>query len=607
MAGDTSEHRLITKPEGDGGRPLKAWLRALELTQPIARSPSRTLPIVIENLAEKFGARPALVSDRLRLTYRALAARSDLYARWALAQGLGAGDVVCLLMANCPEYMAIWLGITRVRAIVSLVNVNVRGQSLAHAINSVGAAHIIVGAELAGALSAALAGLGRDVQCWVHGDNQHGFPRIDHEIMSGTDGASDKLQCQPPSITDAALYIYTSGTTGLPKAAKVSHFRVMQWSYWFAGMMDTCPDDRMYNCLPMYHSVGGVVGTGAVLVNGGTVVLREQFSASRFWDDIVDSKCTLFQYIGELCRYLVNSPRHPRETEHRLRLCCGNGLRSDVWEEFRRRFRIPQIFEFYAATEGNFSLYNCEGKPGAIGRIPPFLRHRFPVTLIKYDIERDMPVRNQEGYCIPCSTNEAGEAIGMIVEDGSRQGSSFEGYAEKQASELKVMRNVFAKGDAWYRTGDLMRRDESGYYYFVDRIGDTFRWKGENVSTVEAANIISRCPGVIEAIVYGVAVPGAEGRAGMATIVVEKDFEPRAFRHALSSSMPAYARPLFLRIRREIEVTATFKPQKRQLMDEGFDPTLTTDTIYFDDRNGEDYVKLDSPLFEAILDRRIRL
>jgi fatty-acyl-CoA synthase len=598
---------LTAKAGSGSGRPLGAWLRALQLTEPIARNPFRTLPLVIEELADRFCAQPALTSEHQCLTYRSLEERSNLYARWAMARGLGAGDVVCLLMANCPEYMAIWLGITRVRAIVALVNVNVRGQSLAHAINSVGATHIIVAAELGDALVAAVPYLGREVQCWVHGDSQHGFPRIDHEVIAGSDRRLDKAQYQPPSIVEPALYIYTSGTTGLPKAAKVSHFRLMQWSYWFAGMMDTRPGDRMYNCLPMYHSVGGVVGTGAILVNGGTVVLRERFSASRFWDDIVESKSTLFQYIGELCRYLVNSPWNPRETEHQLRLCCGNGLRSDVWEEFERRFRIPQILEFYAATEGNFSLYNCEGKPGAIGRIPSFLGHRFPVALIKFDVDTGSPVRNEAGLCIRCSTNEVGEAVGMIVDDGSRQGSRFEGYADKDASELKVIRNVFSKGDAWYRTGDLMRRDESGYYYFVDRVGDTFRWKGENVSTMQVADIISTCPGVIEAIVYGVAIPGAEGRAGMAAIVVESDLDLGALRQVLSERMPEYARPLFLRIRREIEKTATFKPKKQQFVDEGYDLTLTTDDIYFYDRTGQAYVKLDFPLYEAIVNRQVRI
>ena len=195
----------------------------------------------------------------------------------------------------------------------------------------------------------------------------------------------------------------------------------MQWSHWFAGMMDTRSSDRMYNCLPMYHSIGGVVATGATLVNGGSVVLRQRFSASHFWDDVVEWNCTLFQYIGELCRYLVNSPPHPREAEHRLRLCCGNGLRPDVWDEFKRRFRIPQILEFYAATESNFSLYNCEGKPGAIGRIPSFLAHRISVALVKFDIETGEPIRNEEGFCIRCSANEVGEAIGKIL-DGVESG-----------------------------------------------------------------------------------------------------------------------------------------------------------------------------------------
>ena len=294
---------------------------------------------------------------------------------------------------------------------------------------------------------------------------------------------------------DRALYIYTSGTTGLPKAANVSHFRLMQWSHWFAGMMDTRPNDRMYNCLPMYHSIGGVVAIGAPLVNGGSVVIRERFSASHFWDDVVEWNCTLFQYIGELCRYLVNSPPHPREAEHRLRLCCGNGLRPDVWEEFKRRFRIPQILEFYAATEGNFSLYNCEGKPGAIGRIPSFLAHRFPMALVKFDIETGEPIRNEEGFCIRCSANEVGEAIGKILDGGSSPGSRFEGYTDKEASDRKILRNVFMNGDAWFRTGDLMRRDENGYFYFVDRVGDTFRWKGENVSTTEVADDDLRVPG----------------------------------------------------------------------------------------------------------------
>jgi fatty-acyl-CoA synthase len=337
------------------------------------------------------------------------------------------------------------------------------------------------------------------------------------------------------------------------------------------------------------------------------VVLRERFSASDFWDDIVEWNCTLFQYIGELCRYLVNSPPHPREAEHRIRLCCGNGLRAEVWEDFKRRFRIPQILEFYAATESNVSLYNCEGKPGAIGRIPSFLAHRFHVALIKCDIETGEPVRNAEGFCIRCSVNQVGEAVGKIPEDSSSPGSRFEGYTDEEASDRKILRNVFVKGDAWFRTGDLMRKDAGGYFYFVDRVGDTFRWKGENVSTTEVAEAISGCPRVLEAVVYGVTMPGAEGRAGMAAVVVSQDFDLIAFRQHLAQRLPEYARPLFLRIRGEVETTSTFKPKKRDLMREGYDPAIIADTLYFNDHVRQAFVELDAALYERSRARDVRL
>jgi fatty-acyl-CoA synthase len=269
----------------------------------------------------------------------------------------------------------------------------------------------------------------------------------------------------------------------------------------------------MYNCLPMYHSVGGVVATGAVLVAGGAVVIRERFSASRFWDEIARWDCTLFQYIGELCRYLAAAPPHPSETGHRLRLACGNGLRGDIWEAFQQRFNIPRILEFYAATEGSFSLYNCEGKPGAIGRLPPYLAHRFPVAIVRSDLDTGDVVRGPDGRCLRCAPDEVGEAIGRLSEAGSGTGGRFEGYTDPGATDKKILRNVFAEGDAWYRSGDLMRKDRAGYVYFADRIGDTFRWKGENISTNEVEEIVAHCPDVTDAVVYGVPIPDADGRA----------------------------------------------------------------------------------------------
>jgi fatty-acyl-CoA synthase len=369
------------------GSSAQGWLRALELTKPIAAQPTRILPVIVDELADKFGDAPALLSERESFSFRALAERSNRYARWALACGLGKGDVVCLLMPNRPEYMAIWLGITRVGGAVSLLNTNLVGASLAHCIDIVAPEHIIVDAELADAFAGAQGQVTTGPRIWLHGASGPDASDIANEIAALSGDKLPETECRPLTVADRALYIYTSGTTGLPKAAVVKHYRLLIWSLWFAGMMDTRPDDRMYNCLPMYHSIGGVVATGAVLVNGGAVVIRDKFSASRLWDDIARWDCTLLQYIGELCRYLVHSPRHPLERAHRLRLCCGNGLRGDVWTAFKDRFAIPRILEFYAATEGNVTLFNYDGKPGAIGRIPSFLAHRSPTALVRYDDE----------------------------------------------------------------------------------------------------------------------------------------------------------------------------------------------------------------------------
>jgi fatty-acyl-CoA synthase len=574
---------------------LNAWIRALGNTGALAKNPSVTLPALIGQLAEGSGERPALLSADGSLTYRALAERSNQYARWALAIGLQPGEVVGLLMPNRPEYVACWLGITRVGGVVALINSNLTGNALAHSIGIAAPKHLIVDASLARVVSQLPSG----ARCWVFGDRPDWIEQHSGAMLAPEEQRS-------PSLNDTALYIYTSGTTGMPKAANISHFRLLEWSYWFAGMMDTQPADRMYNCLPLYHSTGGVVAIGALLVNGGSVVIRPSFSASRFWDDVIATECTLFQYIGELCRYLVNTPSQPNETRHRLRLCCGNGLQPDIWETFQSRFNIPRILEFYASTEGNVSLYNCEGKVGAIGRVPPFLSHSFPVALIRSDAAGE-PQRDAEGFCIRCATDEAGEAIGKIVGGDAPHISQFEGYTDAGASDAKVLRNVFAAGDVWYRTGDLMRKDAAGFFYFVDRVGDTFRWKGENVSTAQVAQTICACAGVRQAVVYGVPVPGTDGKAGMATIVADPVFDMAAFRQQLAATLPFYARPVFVRIGRSLEMTGTFKPTKGQLMRDGFDPGRTDDVIYFDDRSRGAFVPIDGELHAMILNGKIRL
>jgi fatty-acyl-CoA synthase len=585
----------------------RAWLRALEMTASIGGNPTRTLPVVIQELADKFHDAPALLSDRECLSHRQLAERMNRYSRWALAQNIAPGDVVALLMPSRPDYLAIWLGITAVGGVVSLLNVNQFGRSLAHSINIVAPKHIIVAAEFADAFAMTLPEVNGALTVWSHGAGANRIAPLEREVERYSGAALTPAERRDVTIDDRALYMYTSGTTGWPKAAIVNHRRLMTWSHWFAGMMDTGPSDRMYNCLPLYHSVGGVVATGAVLVGGGSVVIAEKFSASRFWDDVARWDSTMFQYIGELCRYLVNAPRHPLETKHRLRICCGNGLRANVWVELKARFRIPQILEFYAATEGNISLFNVEGKPGAIGRIPSFLAHRFPAALIKVDTSTGQPLRDEQGFCVRCAPHEVGQMIGRIAKDASGVGGRFDGYTSQAETEKKVLCNVFAKGDAWFATGDLMRKDEQGYFYFVDRLGDTFRWKGENVATAEVADAITTHPAIADADVYGVSVPGTEGRVGMAALVLRGELNLPSFRSHLARLLPAYARPVFLRVRPAISVTATFKHAKSGLASEGYDPSLVEDTIYFDHPAQQAFVPLDRLLYKDIADGRIRL
>jgi fatty-acyl-CoA synthase len=287
-------------------------------------------------------------------------------------------------------------------------------------------------------------------------------------------------------------------------------------------------------------------------------------------------------------------------------MACGNGLRPDVWNEFKNRFSIPQICEFYAATEGGVSLFNAEGECGAIGRVPPYLAHRFSPTLVRFDVENSEPLRDANGFCVRCAPNEPGEAIDRVLDDPSTVGTRFEGYTSEAASEKRFLRDVFKPGDTWVRTGDLMRKDERGFFYFVDRIGDTFRWKGENVSTFEVSAAVCGFPGIEQANAYGVTIPGTEGRAGMVTLVAGDSLDLKPFWSYLSTALPRYARPLFLRICPELEVTGTFKQTKADLVRQGYDPALTSDSLYFNHPDKEAFVPLDAALYERIQSGHIR-
>ena len=585
-----AQHRTPSIPDRIGrGSALAAWIRALDATKILRDAPLTTLPAMLPQLAGTHGDRPALLGQDEQLSYQGLAARANQYARWAIARGLGKDQVACLLMPNCPDYAAIWLGLTRAGCAVALLNTNLASDALLHSIQAAGSSHLIVARSLLPPVTALADRLSPGTNVWVPADL---------EITQYSTAPVDPVVHPLPSQRDRALLIYTSGTTGLPKAANVSHGRIAEWSLWFAGMMDVQPDDRLYNCLPMYHSIGGIVAIGSLLVKGGSVLIRDRFSAARFWDDVVDRDCTIFQYIGELCRYLSLSPPHPKERRHRLRLACGNGLQGDVWEKFQQRFGIPRILEFYAATEGIVSLYNVEGKPGAIGRIPSFLAHRFPVALIRCDPATGEPLRDAAGLCIACQPDEPGEAIGQLPKTEGPAARHFDGYTDAAASSRKILRDVFAKDDFWFRTGDLLRKDEAGYFFFVDRIGDTFRWRGENVSTTQVASVLRGCPGVTDAVVYGVIVPGHEGRAGMAAVTMDDRFDLGELKAHLEAHLPSYAQPLFLRRCETLDVTGTFKLTKARLMQEGY--TESAEPVWFGDRGAGRFILCDQALLQSI-------
>ena len=597
----------LTERLGADASYLLGAMRTLRLTVPIAKNPRRIFPLVIAELAEKYADAPALMSDREQLSYRELSAQANRYARWALDQGVRKGDTVCLLMSGRPEFLAVWIGITRIGGVTALLNTNLVDSGLAYCINVVEPKHIVVEAQMFKSFESARAHITGDAKIWLHGDAGADLPRIDRTVaaLSGEDLAPS----DHPALTieDRALYIYTSGTTGLPKAANLNHYRVMLATHAFAGVMNTRASDRMYDCLPLYHTVGGLLATGALLLRGGSVVIRDRFSAHEFWHDIARWECTCFQYIGELCRYLLNAPAQPEERSHRLRFACGNGLRSDVWKQFQRRFRIPQIIEFYGATEGNVTLFNFDGKEGAVGRLPWWLAHRFAIKVVRFDTERQIPERDERGFCIECAVDEVGEVIGKILSDPSQPGARFEGYASQSETEHKLLHDVFEKGDLWFRTGDLMRKDKRGYFYFVDRLGDTFRWKGENVSTTEVELVLDQFDGIQEANVYGVAIERRDGRAGMAAVVAKDNLDLAALHDHLARRLPDYARPVFLRIRRDIDVTSTFKQKKLLLVQEGFDPRCSGDPTYFNDPRRRAFVRMDAALYRDINAGKIRI
>jgi fatty-acyl-CoA synthase len=569
------------------------WL--LRLVKPDA---TRSIVDIVEAQVRKRPRNIAILYLDQAMSYAEMDARANRYANWARAQGIGRGACVALLMENRPDYICAWLGMFKAGAQVALINTNLMGAALSHSIAMSGARHVIAGAEVAANVRAAP--FEAAPLLWTDGD--------DGNLSAALDAASDlspgKKARAGVTLKDRAFLIYTSGTTGMPKAANFSHMRMLFMMSGFVGALRPRQTDRIYDPLPLYHSTGGVCAVGLAFFSGGALILKRKFSVHEFWSDVYRYGATIFEYIGELCRYLLNAPPSPLERGHKIRAITGNGLRPEVWWEFQTRFAIPRIVEFYGATEGNVSMLNYDGTVGAVGRVPDYLEWLLPSRVLRFDVERQMPVRGPDGLCVECGPDEVGEAVGGI---SRRAGREFEGYTNQADSEKKMLHNVFRKGDAWFRTGDLMRRDEHGYFYFVDRIGDTFRWKGENVSTGEVGEVLAAAPGIREANVYGVSVPGSEGRAGMAALVVDGDFNLDALPPWLKARLAPYARPVFLRLSPRIAVTGTFKQRKVDLVREGFDPAAIADPLYYFDADTGRYERLTTERYADVVAGRVKL
>jgi fatty-acyl-CoA synthase len=582
-------------------RYLTGLIRTLLRVRTISPGSRRLICDDLESAVDRWRNRVAIRFEGASLTYGEMDALANRVSHWALAQGLAPGDVVAVFLPNRLDYLPLWLGLTKVGVVAALINNNLVGGALAHSLAVSGARHVVVDGSTAPAVETVAGALQNPMRAWklgataADGDDlltaSLGEERPDHGIRAAL------------RARDLALLIYTSGTTGLPKAARVTHVRAGLYMRGFAGATGARPSDRIYVTLPLYHATGGLCAMGAALLNGASVSLRAGFSASHFWDDVVAEGATMFVYIGELCRYLVNQPSRPAERAHRLRLAFGNGMGRDVWACMEDRFAVPRILEFYGATEGNVSLFNFDGKLGALGRVAPYLRMLFKVELARFDADTQTPVRGSDGFCIRAADGEIGECVGAIA-SGAR--TEYAGYVSRAESDKKVLADAFRPGDRWFLTGDLMTRDRDGYFYFVDRVGDTFRWKGENVSTGEVAAALLGAPGVKEATVYGVPVPHQDGRAGMAALVVDAAFDPAAFGERIRAALPAYAQPLFVRLTPALAVTGTFKPRKLDLAAEGFDPAVVKEPLYFHDRV-QGFVPLTPALHARIVSGDLRL
>ena len=574
----------------------------------------RSIGSLLERNAREFGDRTALTADGESIDWATFNERANRVAA-ALADrhGIRHGDAVAMMIENRLSFLTVLFGICKLGAVAGLINTNQRRDVLVHSATTIGAKAFVVGAELEEAVDEIKDQLGLELGrdfAWLPDPARAdaSAPGWSTELsdVDETLSADDRPETSEVTLDDPCFFIFTSGTTGLPKAAIVSNERVFRSMQGFGVVtLNIKARDRLYNCLPLYHSTGLIVAFGGVLWVGASMFIRRKFSASNFLREAREQNTNIFVYIGEICRYLLHSEAKADDADNPVVRVIGNGLRPDIWLDFKKRFGIEKVFEIYGASEGNSGFVNAFNKDCTIGfGIAPH-------ALARYDTDEDALVRSADGLCQVVNIGEPGLLLIEIAGD-----ARFDGYTDKAASEKKIVHDVMSKGDRWFNTGDLVKQIDVGFafgqkhYQFVDRTGDTFRWKGENCSTNEVGEIINALPQVQTTNVYGVQIPGTDGRAGMAAITFDPasvstadDVDWAALSAHVTDKLASYARPIFIRVKTDQDTTSTFKLLKKELREEAYHPDrVGGEAIYVLKPGSQAYEPLDAEFYERIVD-----
>jgi fatty-acyl-CoA synthase len=505
---------------------------------------------VFQERAERHADNVFLKFEDREITYREANETVNRYAAVLAARGVGHGDVVGIMLSNSPDPVLLMLATVKCGAISGMLNFHQRGDVLKHSLGLLSAKVVVADPDFVDPIN----------EC---GADTDGLVTLDEfQRLAETAPTANPASASAVLAKDKAFYIFTSGTTGMPKASVMTHYRWLRALAGFGGMgMRLNSSDTLYCCLPLYHNNALTVALSSVLNSGATLALGKSFSASKFWDDVIRYDATAFVYIGEICAYLLNQPPKDTDRKHKVRVIGGNGLRPAIWDDFTERFGIDRVCEFYAASEGNTAFVNFFNLDKTTGICPT------PVAFVEYDPESGDPIRDDNGRVKKVRNGEPGLLLSKVSNF-----QPFDGYTDEKESEKKLVRDAFKDGDVWFNTGDLMRSQGFGHAAFTDRLGDTFRWKGENVATTEVEAAISTDNQVEECTVFGVEVEGAGGKAGMVAIQLKEgeEFDGKALAKAAFDKLPGYAVPLFVRVVKELAHTSTFKSQKVDLRKEGY-------------------------------------